>query len=65
MRWFAALPSLVHNATNFGLIGLCLDQALPAAIAVFPHKGSIKTEDLEPELRAKAKGSHATYSKGL
>lgn len=34
-----------------GLIGLSLMTALPAAIAVFPQRGSLKTESMEEEFR--------------
>ncbi|KAH8555978.1 Tricarboxylate/iron carrier [Umbelopsis sp. PMI_123] len=36
---------------NLGLIGLSLMTALPAAIAVFPQRGSLKAENMEEEFR--------------
>lgn len=36
---------------NFGLIGLCLMTALPAAIAVFPQIGELRTADMEKEFQ--------------
>jgi len=50
MEFLNARPGL-SAPINLGLIGLSLMTALPAAIAVFPQRGSLKTESMEEEFR--------------
>jgi hypothetical protein len=44
---------------------LCFLSCLPAAIAIYPQYGTLKTSDLEPELAKKIDAEFVTYNKGL
>ena len=52
-------------AAQFLICTLCFFSCLPAAIAIFPQYGSLKTDKLEPDLAAKIKAEYVTYNKGL
>ncbi|KAI8969829.1 Tricarboxylate/iron carrier [Pilobolus umbonatus] len=49
-QWVKSNPKLI-TPLNFGLIGLSLMTALPAAIAVFPQTGELDTAKMEKEFQ--------------
>ncbi|CAM0136188.1 unnamed protein product [Umbelopsis sp. WA50703] len=68
-EFLKARPGLTMPV-NLGLIGLSLMTALPAAIAVFPQRGSLKTDKMEEEFHnlLDKDGKKVTtlyYNKGL
>lgn len=61
---------LMLIVATLGLIGISLMTALPAAIAVFPQRGSLKTDNMEKEFHnlSDKDGNKVTtlyYNKGL
>lgn len=54
----------VRLGVELGILACFLQGSLPLALALFPQKGSISAEDLEPEFRGKGVSTYY-YNKGL
>eukprot|EP00009_Paramoeba_aestuarina_P002899 CAMPEP_0201523760 /NCGR_PEP_ID=MMETSP0161_2-20130828/20907_1 /ASSEMBLY_ACC=CAM_ASM_000251 /TAXON_ID=180227 /ORGANISM="Neoparamoeba aestuarina, Strain SoJaBio B1-5/56/2" /LENGTH=127 /DNA_ID=CAMNT_0047922967 /DNA_START=753 /DNA_END=1136 /DNA_ORIENTATION=+ len=66
IRLCASSPAIGTGVYAFVSI-VCFGFGLPAAIAVFPQRGSIKVDDLEEEFKFLKERGHETvyYNKGL
>lgn len=64
----AALPSKLRFLIHVGVSTAAFGLGLPFALACFPQKSKMSVDDVEPEIRAKARElglSEIMFNKGL